>query len=164
MYKLFIITAVLVATNALACNVNSSELESVATAFRKQIVQKTSVPTEIVIKSRIPYILVDDENTKVISSSTAFENLLGTFNDEKLGEVKSQFDAFKGNCLNIVSLINDSKEKASVYLILKATYDAVVKTLKRRVFMQTIIDKTRQNKPFQNTTVRVTSDLFDDHD
>lgn len=164
MCKLFIITAVLVATNALACNVNSSELESVATAFRKQIVQKASAPTEVAIKSRIPYILVDDENTTVISSPDAFGKLLDTFNDEKLGEVKHQFDAFKCNCLRIVDHIDDSKGKASIYLILKATYDAVVKTLKQRAFTQTIIDKARQNKTFQNTTVRVTSGLFDGHD
>ncbi len=164
MCKLFIITAVFVATNALACNVNSSELENVATTFRKQIVQKASAPTEVAIKKRIPYILVDDENTSNISSSRAFTDLLSTFDNENLNKIRRQFNTFQSNCLKIVDQTEDNKEKASVYLILKATYDAIVKTLRQQEFVRTIIDKAKQNRGLQSSSTRIASGLFDECD
>lgn len=53
-----------------ACNINFRELESTASTFRKQIVQRDLVPTEEAITRQLQYVLIDNNGTNDFNSSS----------------------------------------------------------------------------------------------
>lgn len=94
----------------------------------------------------------------------ALQSLFTTFNDETLGRVKKHFKSFQNNCLRVFNNTKDNKGKASVYFILKATYDAIIKALRQRVYVQEVIEKVKQENVLQKQGVKIASSLFDDCD